>query len=196
MTSSFRYRIVVLIHRQDSDSWDGGLAGRRDPARAQRPAMSGIWSVLQADTCWHAVLMSLILDHQQSRHAAMIVGIVPGRPHSGALAYALERALIDRAKIRVISVGLAAPNLNIPLDTVVEQGDPVDALMRGAFESDVLVMQSLAGPLTGVADVLMTKLRANASCVLIEVDGDGEIVRASGPTGWHYACPVDRPPLK
>ncbi|AXT85755.1 hypothetical protein C6I20_11520 [Aeromicrobium sp. A1-2] len=137
--------------------------------------------------------MTATLEHLQSRHAVMVIGIVQGRPYAGALAYALERALVDRAQIRVVSVGPDGSRPNIPLDAVVEQGDPVEVLSRRTAEADILVVQSSADSAAGVADIVMARLRADLSCLLIEVDGDGEIIRASGPAGPHQTRAVATP---
>lgn len=109
---------------------------------------------------------------------------------SGALAYALQSALHEPAKVRVVRVGRARErdrDLGLPLPIRAVTAEAAAALVRQAAGGDVMVVES-RGQLAEASESLLDDLRHQASCLVVEVDGDGLVMRASGPEGWTYSA--------
>ena len=109
---------------------------------------------------------------------------------SGALAYALQSALHEPARIRVVRVGPPRErdrDLGIPLPISTITAEAAYALVRHSAEHDVIVVET-PGHLEPTADSLPIDLRRYASCLVVEVDDDGQLIRASGPEGWSYSA--------
>jgi hypothetical protein len=121
----------------------------------------------------------------------MITVIVLGERFSGALAYALQSALHEPAKIRVVRVAqprerVEALGIPLPVDTVTL--DAADALVRECASHDVIVVE-IRERLAKSTDLLMLDhLRRHPTCLLVEVDDEGQVVGASGPEGWSYSA--------
>ena len=120
----------------------------------------------------------------------MITVIVLEDGFSGALAYALQSALHEPATVRVVRVGQPSEHdrdhrIPLPISTITAEG--VDALVRQSAGRDVLVVET-SGQLDDAADSLRSDLRRHAPCLVVEVDEDGQVVRASGPEGWSYSA--------
>ena len=107
---------------------------------------------------------------------------------SGALAYALQSALHEPAKVRVVRVGRARErDLGHPLPIRAVTTEAAAAMVRQGAGGDVIVVES-QGHLSEASELLLDDLRRNASCLVVEVDGDGLVMRASGPEGWTYSA--------
>ena len=109
---------------------------------------------------------------------------------AGALAYTLESALHEPARIRVVRVGRRDRDrdLGLPLPTSTVTAEAADAMARRCAGQDVIVVES-QGLLEGASGALLRDLRRHALCLVVEVDDDGQVVRASGPEGWSYSAP-------
>lgn len=134
----------------------------------------------------------LLIDRERAplRQKAITVLVLRDR-FSGALAYALESALRDPATIRAIRVDettVAGPNnLPIPVGEVV--GDASDCLKHMSANCDLLVVECPTTEFEQVTNPVLVDLRRDTQCLLVEVDGDGKIIRASGPEGWSFSAP-------
>jgi len=122
-----------------------------------------------------------LLEFMQS---PIVVGLIDG-DHAGALDYALRRALIDASRIRMVRPVPTAPEPDlfpaIPLDIVEVPGNASDVLIAESRSAGALVVQTPSSEALAVMDSVLTKLRRETRCELIEVDRDGRVVRASGP---------------
>ena len=85
------------------------------------------------------LMMSVMTHEPDVAHRAIVVGLIDEH-HVGALDYALQRALLEQCRVRVV------------------RPDEAGALVSPA----------------------LCRLRRETHCVLIEVDSDGDVVRASG----------------
>ena len=133
-------------------------------------------------------------DHSGARtRPKMITVMALEDGFSGALAYALQSALHEPATIRVVRVGQPRErdrDHRIPLPISTITAGAAVAVVRQSARHDVIVVEA-SGHLDESADSLLFDIRRNASCLVVEVDEDGEVVRASGPEGWSYAAPGD-----
>jgi nucleotide-binding universal stress UspA family protein len=68
-----------------------------------------------------------------------------------------------------------------PFPVVDLAGDSIEALRTLSAETDVMVLGSPDGEFAQVTDAVLTRLRRDAQCLVVEVDEQGEVVRASGP---------------
>jgi hypothetical protein len=119
----------------------------------------------------------------------MITVIALDDGFSGALAYALQSALHDPAKIRAVRVGQPRErhlDLHMPLPVSTMTAQDADIVVRSCAERDVIVVE-VPAHLEDAAASLVIDLRRHASCLLVEVDDAGRLVRASGPGGWSYS---------
>ena len=108
---------------------------------------------------------------------------------SGALAYALQSALHEPATIRVVRVGQPRErdrDHRIPLPITTITAEAADTLVRQSAGHDVVVVETPGHP--DDADSLLSNLRRHASCLVVYVDDDGQVIRASGPEGWAYSA--------
>lgn len=128
------------------------------------------------------------------RTKSIVVGIVDDR-HAGALAYALQVALAESASVRIVRVAakdeVVRTGLALPIPSVDVVGDPVEALVQESRDADLLVIEAPLDPMTALTDPLLVALRRATSALLVEVNHDGEIVRASGAEGWEYTATPD-----
>lgn len=111
----------------------------------------------------------------------VITVIVLDADFSGALAYALDYALFRPAGVRAVRVPWIPPVASaspIPVRDLV--GSAPAALMRISASSERLVAQCGAGAAHGG----LVELRQNTYSPLVEVDGDGLVVRFSDPHDW------------
>ena len=107
----------------------------------------------------------------------------------GALAYALQNALHEPARIRVMRVGRQERDrdLALPLPISTVSAEAADAVARRCAGQDVIVVET-HGLLEGARGALLRDLRRHAPCLVVEVDDEGQVVRASGPGGWSYSA--------
>lgn len=77
-----------------------------------------------------------------------------------------------------------------PFPIVDLAGDAIDALRTLSAETDVMVVGSPDGEFAQVTNPVLTRLRRDAQCLVVEVDEHGEVVRASGPE--HVASSATR----
>ena len=131
----------------------------------------------------------------------MITVIVLGDRFSGGLAYALQSALHEPAKIRVVRMAQPrerAHDLGIPLPVDTVTFEAADALVRGCASHDLIVVESRGSLATSTDLLVLDQLRRHAPCLVVEVDDEGQVVGASGPEGWSYSAyettPADRHP--
>jgi hypothetical protein len=107
----------------------------------------------------------------------------------GALAYALQTALYEPARVRVVHVGTPADLVSshfVPLPVQSMAAEVAAAVLGESEVDDVIVVQ---GPHDD--DEMPSPVRsllARAPCLVVEVDEQGELVRASGPGGWSYSA--------
>lgn len=105
---------------------------------------------------------------------------------SGALAYALDCALFMPAGVRAVRVRprsrleRASP---IPVGDLV--GSPSASLIELSACSDRMVAQSEGQD----ADQALVDLRHHTVSPLVEVDGNGVVLRVSDPRGWSVPGP-------
>ena len=121
----------------------------------------------------------------------MITVIVLGDRFSGALAYALQSALHEPAKIRVVRVAQPrerALDLGIPLPVETVAFEAVDVLVRECASHDVIVVEPREPLATSTDLLVLDQLRRHAPCLVVEVDQEGQVVGASGPEGWSYSA--------
>ncbi|MRJ77493.1 hypothetical protein GEV29_13175 [Aeromicrobium sp. SMF47] len=111
----------------------------------------------------------------------VITVVVLGDEFSGAMAYALDCALFMPASVRAVRVRprsrLERP-CPIPVDDL--SGVPSASLAKVSACSDRMVVQS------GGRDVdpTLLDLRRQTSSPVVEVDGNGVVMRVSDPRGW------------
>lgn len=109
---------------------------------------------------------------------------------SGALAYALDRALETPAAIRAIRIrpsrSLARVEPPIPVENL--SGDINRTLAELTSDSYVAVVQSPGDGIDTMTSQALADLRRTTKCLLVEVDADGEIMQVSGPHGWLYSA--------
>lgn len=123
------------------------------------------------------------------RTKSIVVGVVDDRC-SGSLTYALQGALAEAAKVRVVRVSTGSTDrrrLRLPIDTVEIVGDPAEVLAAESRFADVLVIESPVDEASALMDPLLARLRDSTETLLVEVDRHGEVLRASGPQGWTHA---------
>ncbi|MBC7633595.1 universal stress protein [Aeromicrobium sp.] len=131
----------------------------------------------------------MVIDNNGTAvHArTIVVGVVSDRC-TGSLSYALQGALTESARVRIVRVSgagtLGRPNLQLPVDTIDVEGDPIDVLTEESRHADLMVIESPVDLRAALIDPLMVHLRDTTECLLVEVDRDGQVVRASGPQGW------------
>jgi len=121
----------------------------------------------------------------------MITVIVLGNRFSGALAYALQSALDEPAKIRVVRVAQPrerAQDLGIPLTVDTVTFEAADALVRECAGHDLIVVEPREGLATSMDLLVHDQLHRHAPCLVVEVDDEGQVVGASGPEGWSYSA--------
>lgn len=121
----------------------------------------------------------------------MITVIVLGNRFSGALAYALQSALHEPAKIRVMRVAQPrerAQDLGIPLPVVTVTFEEADALVRECAGHDLIVVEPRERLATSTDLLVLDQLRRHAPCLVVEVDDEGQVVGASGPERWSYSA--------
>lgn len=125
------------------------------------------------------------------RTRTIIVGVIDDR-WAGALAYALGTALSEPAAVRVVRVSTHCASsrveLALPICTVDVEGDPLDALLVESRRADLMVVQSPKDDGEAQSHPVLNGLREGAATLLVEVDEDGGIVRASGTNGWRYVA--------
>lgn len=128
------------------------------------------------------------------RNRTIVVGIVEDR-WSGALAYALQISLTEAAKVSIVRVSTTPPaardRLTLPLQVRDIEGDPTAVLLREAGNADLMVVETGADEKDAPGGPDLSELHRRGDTLLIEVDFDGEIVRASGATGWTYSVQPD-----
>ena len=126
-------------------------------------------------------------DTAKVRAKTIVVGVIDDRS-AGALAYALQGALAESAKVRVVRVYTAPmpvlPSPHLSIDSVELEGDPVDVLTEESRHAELLVVESPADVGASLTDPLLVRIRETSATLLIEVDSRGKVIRASGPQGW------------
>jgi hypothetical protein len=182
--------------KQMQRSLTPGTFGRVSPgansAIVVMPSYEG--ATVRSDTTMHGARMKheSSADHSDvATRQKMITVIALEDGFAGALAYALQSALHEPAMIRVVRVGQPGErdrDHRIPLPISTITAESADAVVRRSARHDVIVMEA-SGQLDESADSLLFDIRRNASCLVVEVDDDGKVVRASGPEGWSYAAP-------
>ncbi len=120
-----------------------------------------------------------------TRHRTIAVAQIDGSA-SGALAYALGEALREPARV-IVYAAPGTPTTSGPLQTVLLPGDPAATLLDVSAGVDLLVVQA-PDEAAAAADPVLATLRKQSRCLVVEVDEDGELVRASGPEGWSFAA--------
>jgi hypothetical protein len=108
---------------------------------------------------------------------------------SGALAYALNAALFEPARIQVLRVGRHAPlgsSRFVPVPVQDLSTEEAAALLRERPSSDVLVVEGLARNRASAR--LLEDLRDHPRCLVVEVDDRAEVIAAAGPGGWSYSA--------
>ncbi|TXL57511.1 universal stress protein [Aeromicrobium terrae] len=133
----------------------------------------------------HAENRSTTTHRTPARRRTIAVAQLGGSG-TGALAYALGEALRDPARVIVYATS-DAMTTSAPLQTVHLDGDPAAALTDVSAGVDLLVVQ-VPEETAAATDPVLATLRRESRCLLVEVDEDGELVRASGPEGWSYAA--------
>ena len=121
----------------------------------------------------------------------MITVIVLGDRFPGALAYALQSALQEPAKIRVVRVAQPrerALDLGIPLPVDTVTFETAEALVRECASHDVIVVEPRERLATSTDLLVLDQLRRHAPCLVVDVDDEGQVVGASGPEGWSHAA--------
>lgn len=104
-----------------------------------------------------------------------------GDDFSGALAYALECALFMPTAVRVVRVGpVSGRERPSPLPVLDLVDRPSASLARISACSDRMVAQRLGRD----AHRVLVELRRNTYSPLVEVDGNGIVLRVSDPRGW------------
>ena len=137
--------------------------------------------------------MTAVSDHRV-RTKSIVVGIVDDRC-AGSLSYALQVALAEAATVRVVRVSVSEDSsrvaLGLPVSTVEAVGDPVQLLVDESRDADLLVVESPRDPLAALTAPWLVALRRSTQALLVEVNDDGEIVRASGAEGWQYEATTE-----
>lgn len=122
----------------------------------------------------------------------IVVGLLQP-DNSGALAYALRRGLVEPSHVRKVRPVTQLPPLSQmpprdpaaagPIDVSDIEGEASDVLIAEGRGARVMVVQTPHDAATALDDPVLSRLRRSAPCLLVEVDADGQVVRASGPHG-------------
>lgn len=135
-----------------------------------------------------------VITESGVRSRTIVVGIVDDR-WAGAMAYALQISLSEAAKIDLVRVSTTAPGardvLTLPLQVREVLGEPAEVLLREARDADLMVVETAPDEPGAPGGQVLTDLRRRGDALLIEVDEDGGVVRASGATGWTYSVQPD-----
>ena len=116
----------------------------------------------------------------------IVVGLL-NPADSGGLAYALDRSLAEPSRIRVIrpiwSGDSDVVSSSCPVEARQVIGEPGEVLLAESRRAEVLVVQTPRDHAAALDDDVLVRLRHSAECLLVEVDDEGHIMRASGPHG-------------
>lgn len=135
------------------------------------------------------------VERGEPKRAKLFTVVVLEDEFSGALAYALQRALREPAAIRAVRIrpssGLRQIQPPVPCWSIARDRDFAHAVKELSAPSDLLVVQA---PATGADEEILQRLvdlRRDATSPLIEVSCQGEIVRVCGMKGWSYSAAAD-----
>ncbi len=129
---------------------------------------------------------SVLPFHRQhvSQQERSITIVELGGRLTGPLVYAQQTSARAPASIQMVRVDGGPPSWTsdrCPFPVVNLAEDAIDALRALSSETDMMVVGSPDGEFAQVTDPVLTRLRRDAQCLVVEVDEQGEVVRASGP---------------